>query len=424
MKSRYMFFIIVALALTILPLRSQCQEKREISLPLEKVEEKVAIPEENRTVEEEIIKPEVKPLAVLPKIPAEEVALPKVTRKPSEIIAEIPEEHIEKTEKPAPFIQIDPTADSAKRIAILPFDNLTNNAEAVNSILPWIKDNLEGMGFQVVDQNITSEVLCRERIRLATDLPGGASRKVGNKLKAGTMLAGTVFSYKTDKNPGVGIAARLIDTATGHIIWADHASDTGEDFTGLLGLGSITSIHKLIPKVVDQLLSSFHIEHLQAEPESMYKVAVLPFQNLSKDRHAGMVATHLFLVQLFKNKLFDPIEYGNVRKMIVDLRVRHRGKLGYKKLNDLSRSLGAGIILTGTVEDFSEGVADVYPPKVAISARLLDSSQNKILWFNSLTLDGEDKITAFEWGKIRSPYKVAFAVVSDLVKNMEKAKWH
>jgi hypothetical protein len=70
----------------------------------------------------------------------------------------------------------------------------------------------------------------------------------------------------------------------------------------------------------------------------------------------------------------------------------------------------------------------VYPPKVAISARLLDGRENKIVWFNALELDGEDKITAFEWGKIRSPDKVpdkvAYAIVSDLVENMEKAKWH
>jgi TolB-like protein len=463
-KRKHVFYIIVILVLIILLLYLQFQEKREIALPPEKVEEtvpkpsevkpeitrekikpekevptaeeKVAIPKEEPVVSipakqfekigEEISKPEEKPVEEVAPPEAELIAVipEKVIKKPSEIITRIFEEHNEKPEKPAPVIKIEPTADPARRIAILPFDNLTDNAGAVNDILPWIKDRVEEMGFQVVDENITSEVLCRERLRLATDLPGEASRKVGNILKADTMLAGTVFSYKTDKNPVIGISARLIDTATGYIIWADYASDTGENFTGLLGLRTITSINKLIPKVVDQLLSSFHIEHLQAEPESMYKVAVLPFQNLSKDSHAGMVVTHLFLVQLFKNKLFDPIEYGDVRKMIVDLRIRHKGELSYKKLNDLSTSLGAGIVLTGTVEDFSEGVGNVYPPKVAISARLLDSSQNKIVWFNALTLDGEDKITAFEWGKIRSPDKVAHAVVSDLVKNMEKAKWH
>jgi len=469
MKRGAVFFIIGALAFLITLIYLTYQEKKEVSISQEMTEEaapipsevkpevtretikpekkvipaddNVVLPKEDRvvsipekepgTVEEEISKPSETPLTVLPAMPEEEVApseekliavMPdKVIGQPSEIITKIPEEHFA---KPAPEIKSDPTADPARRIAILPFDNLTDNPGAAKGILPWIKSGLEKRGFEVVDETITSEVLCREHIRLATDLPREASRQVGTALKAGTMLAGTIFSYNTEKNPGIGISARLIDTATGYIIWADYASDTGEDFTGLLGLGTITSIHTLVPKVVDQLLSSFHIEHLRDDPESMYKVAVLPFQNLSKERHAGMVVTHLFLVQLFKNKLFDPVEHGDVRKMIVDLRVRHKGELSYKKLNDISNSLGAGIILTGTVEDFSAGIADVYPPKVAISARLLDSSQNKIVWFNTLSLDGEDKITAFEWGKIRSPDKVAYAVVSDLVKNLEKAKWH
>jgi TolB-like protein len=471
-QRKHIFYIIGILVLIIILLYLQCQGRREISPPPEKVEEpvqkpsavkpeitretikpekeippaeeKVAIPQEDpevsvpetqlEKVEEGKSKPEEKPLVVLQEKPAEEVAPPeekliaiipaKVIEKPSEIITRIPEKPIEKNHKSVPVIQIEPTADPARRIAILPFDNLTDNPEAVNGILPWIIDRLEERGLDVVDEDITSEVLCRERIRLATDLPKDVSRKVGNTLKAGTILAGTIFSYKTDKNPRIGISARLIDTATGYITWANYASDTGEDFTGLLGLGTIKSIHKLVPKVVDKLLASFHIEHLQSAPESMYKVAVLPFHNLSKARHAGMIVTRLFLVELFKNKLFDPVEYGDVRKMIVDLRVRHKGEINYNKLNDFSRSLNVGIILTGTVEDFSEGIANVYPPKVAISARLLDGRENKIVWFNALELDGEDKITAFEWGKIRSPDKVAYAIVSDLVENMEKAKWH
>jgi len=470
MKRKHVFYFITILAVLIIIIYLQCQGKKGHFPPPQKMAEPVHRPSEFKSEipgepeisapkesppEDKPVKPEKEDLAIsLEKqivteaekfskpalVPGEEQAeetmppgeelkavLPEVPiEKPSEAIPALPEKTAEEVaaRETLPELQIDQDADPARRVIILPFDNLTDNAGAVKGVLPWIKSALAQKGYAIIDETLTSDILCREGIRLATDLPGESTRAIGKTLRAGTILAGTVFAYKADSSPRIGISARLIDSATGAILWANYASDTGEDFTGLLGLGTITSLHALIPRVVNQLLGSFRSAPPETAPESMYRVVVLPFQNLSKDRHAGMAVTQLFLVELYKNALFDPVEYGDVRKMIVDMRVRHKGELSYERLDEISRALGAGIILTGTVEDFSEGIANAYPPKVAVSARLLDSSRNKIVWFNTLALDGEDKITAFEWGKMRSPDKVAYAVVSDLVKSMEKTPWH
>jgi TolB-like protein len=465
-KRRRILFSIIFLVLLALLLYHQCQKKpsqEKTPLPRfpEKMEEPVtrpaeikpeAIPEEIKPIEEEEKKPEEKPvvlvpekkqeiaevtipvkppneefeepvkeiIAVLPEKPAEEITVPE-----EEKVAMLPEVKVEKPVKPpTEIIQTGPMADHERRIAILPFDNLTESPDAVFHIMPLIKNSLEGRGYEVVDDNITSALLCREGIRTTTYLSKRKAWLTGNTLSTNSILAGAVFSYSTGENPKTGISARLIDAATGHIIWADYASVTGDDFTGLLGLGTIKTIDKLAPKVIDKLFVSFNVNPVQTDTESMYRVAVLPFKNSTKDRYAGMIATHLFLVHLFKHELFEPVEYGDVRKMIVDLRVRHKGELSYKNLTGISTALGAGGILTGTVEDFYEGIAKTYPPKVAISARLLDGRKNKIMWFNARKLDGEDKITAFDRGRMRAPDIVANAVISELVKNMEKAKWY
>ena len=64
------------------------------------------------------------------------------------------------------------------------------------------------------------------------------------------------------------------------------------------------------------------------------------------------------------------------------------------------------------------------PPDIMISARLLDARDNRILWYNSRQLNGDDKIKVLDWGKIRSADKVAYSAVSELVENMETARWH
>jgi TolB-like protein len=386
------------------------------AMPLKVPEELPELSPSPHTISQEaieeaaIITPEEKTETPAGKIPDQLAMLPK-------------EDVIVPEEGPTAIFPDLPIKQYEKGIALLPFDNLTEDTKAVTDIMPLINSLLEGRGYEVVDEHATADFLCREDLRTTTHLPRDAARKAGRSLKVKTILAGTVFSYSRGDNPKIGVSARLIDAASGQIIWADYTSHTGEDFKTVLGLGKITSVTKLAPRVLRRLFLSFTSEPEPASTESMYRVAVLPFKNLSKDRNAGMIVSHLFLVQLFKHELFEPVEYGDIRKAMVDLRVRRKGELRYEHANGLSSLLGAGAILTGTVEDFSEGVAQTYPPSVAISARLLDGRNNKIVWFNTHKLDGEDKITAFDWGKMRAPDIVAHAVVSELVNSMKTARW-
>ena len=118
------------------------------------------------------------------------------------------------------------------------------------------------------------------------------------------------------------------------------------------------------------------------------------------------------------------MEYGYVRRSIVDLRVRYRGELDYGNIKALSESLGADGILVGTVESYSDGVETKSPPEVSVTARLLDAGKNRILWYNHFSLNGDDLIRVLDFGKIRSVDKVAYKAVSELVETMETANWY
>ena len=231
-------------------------------------------------------------------------------------------------------------------------------------------------------------------------------------------MAGAVLTFSSEGNPKIGILARLVDATTGHIIWSNFVSLTGEDFTRVLGLGTITSLDLLVPRALNSLFANFGNASQKPSGNEIYKIAVLPFKNESNESNAGKIITHLFQNELANNPMFDPVDFGDVKQTIVNLRIGRKGEVDYNNLQELSKSLGVDVVLTGTVEEYQSGRSYSLPPSVTISARLLDSRRNRILWYDNLQLDGEENIIALDWGRLRSADKVAYGAVSGLVENM------
>ena len=307
-------------------------------------------------------------------------------------------------------------------IALFPFENFTEDRNALTSVIPVLRNRLEARGLDVLNEDSLNRFLLKGRIRSTGYISRDIARKIREELNVQVILVGSVNSFFPGENPRVGFSARLINSSDGSILWANHASATGEDFSTVLGLGKVKTIDRLISKVIDKLLDSFSITPHYKEMESTYRIAVMPFQNKSKIKDAGMIATYMFLVELFKNQRFQPVEYGEVRRLTVDLRVRGKGELDLKNTETISKSLGADGILVGTVELYNEGEGTL-PPEVIISARLIDARKNRILWYDGYQYNGDEGIIILDWGRIRSVENVAYKAVSKLVKEMGKAKW-
>jgi TolB-like protein len=306
-----------------------------------------------------------------------------------------------------------------EEIVLFPFDNLTKRGDALKRVIPVLTGKLEERGFKVLEEDKLFNLLCEKRVRSWGQVSRELGREIKDEFGIKTTLTGSVISYSPGKNPKLGILARLIDLSSGRILWANFISVTGHESKGILGLGVIESMDELIPKVINMLLSSFDTQQYQDEFESDYKIAVMPFRNISGFRNAGKIASLLFLNELLNTERFEPIEYGDIRRKIIDLRIRSKGELDYSSIEMLSNALNLNGVLVGTVEDYSVSSN----PKVTITARLLDTRKKKIVWYNSLQLSGESDVIAFEWGRLRTTDKVAYRLVSELVKEIGKEKW-
>ncbi|RJR22632.1 MAG: hypothetical protein C4581_00745 [Nitrospiraceae bacterium] len=325
--------------------------------------------------------------------------------------------------KPGPSPMEMLTKVNNKRIVIFPFENLSDNRDAFKHVLPLLIDKLSKRGFEVVDDDDLTDFLCKERIRTTGYISRELSGKVRKRFNASAVLTGAIVSFSTDEIPEFGVLARLIDTSDGTIIWADYTAATGEDFIAVLELGRLKTVFSLIPKVIDILFASFNAEDLNGNIKPVPRIAVMPFKNNTEFNNAGIITTYMFIVEILRSKQFLPIEYGDTRDIIIKQGIRRKGDIGYENIGELSTELKARGIVVGVVDNYSDGAVGSTAPSVGITARLVDGSNKKILWYNSYRLSGEENIIALDWGRIRSVHSVAYRAVSRLVKEMSKKKW-
>jgi TolB-like protein len=308
-------------------------------------------------------------------------------------------------------------------VAIFPFENFTEDMNALNHVSPLLIERLEKKGFSVVDQDSLVDYLCKERVRSTGYVSKELAGKIRTKFKVSTILTGSIISFSEEDNPSFGVMARLIDSSDGEILWADYASATGEDFMTILKLGKVNTVFGLIPRVVDRLFASFTSEDFSGEVESSRRVVVMPFRNNSDFSYAGKIAMYMVIIELLKSREFTPVEYGNVRNLVVSLQIRNKGELSFNNISGLSDALHAGGIVVGVVDNYSQGIGIDSPPEVGMRVRLINGRDNRIIWYNSAQSRGDEKVIALDWGRIRSVHGVAYQAVSKLVKKMEKVAW-
>ncbi|MEW6067766.1 MAG: hypothetical protein AB1610_05710 [Nitrospirota bacterium] len=305
---------------------------------------------------------------------------------------------------------------------MFPFENFSEDKDALTFVMPALKRKLEARGVGILDDDNLEKILLKEKIRSTGYISKDIAMKIGKELNVEAILVGSINSFSQQKIPEAGFSARLVSSSDGSILWAEHASATGEDFVTILGLGKISSIDKLISKVADELFDSFTVSPSPKEKELTYTIAVMPFENKSKVRNAGMIATYMFIAELSKNKKFVPLEYGEVRRLVVDLRIRSKGELDFENTETIAEHAGVDGILVGTVELYNEGEGAA-PPEAVVSARLIDTRTGRILWYDGYQYKGDDGIIMLDWGRIRSAEKVVYKVISKLTKEMSKIKW-
>lgn len=189
--------------------------------------------------------------------------------------------------KPHVYMHPSPGLDRIKRIAVMPFDNMTKEDKAGERVrVGFVLELLRIGNLSVMDTNETDRLLKEAGLsytggqasRVSVGVRGarmetGAkaeeeavdstplSKKIGAALNVEAIIAGSVQAYNIEKTgdqirPEVSITAKLIDAETGFIIWMSAYNKRGGSGIPILGWGKVTSLSALSQQVIQNMVDS------------------------------------------------------------------------------------------------------------------------------------------------------------------------
>lgn len=336
-------------------------------------------------------------------------------------------------------------SEAATRVALLPFENVSGHAKSPAIIMPLIGLALQERGYEVVDPDALEPFLFRERVRATGKLSREQLAALGREFGVPLAIVGSIDLFAdTPGNPQWGVSGRLLETRTGAILWADAAGFTGDDFTGFLGLGTITSPDELAAKTVEALFRAFPpggppVEALEAarpprprkvrdgvfrdprlEVEPPKRVAVLPFENGTDRRGAALIVDDLMVVGLFQAGRYAVADAGEVHRALQALGLAPYGGIDLDSLRRIGDKAGVDAVILGRVEEYNEGLRPgaSTSPSIALDARMLETKTGQILWMGYHAARGEDSQVVLEFGKIKSMVPLAMKVIGELAGTM------
>ncbi|MCL5105633.1 MAG: DUF799 family lipoprotein [Armatimonadetes bacterium] len=153
------------------------------------------------------------------------------------------------------------------------------------------------------------------------------------------------------------------------------------------------------------------------------RVAVLPFDNVSRDQDAGRVITNTIITYLLSTGNFDVVEPGVVYSTMGLEGIRLTEGVTQEVCQKLQTKLGADAFVMGMVEEYGEVRigSDSYP-SISFSARLVDARTADILWAATISKTGADNVKLFDIGRVSSLGKLSKQAVGAMAASLSKSK--
>ncbi|HKW95960.1 MAG TPA: CsgG/HfaB family protein [Methylomirabilota bacterium] len=124
---------------------------------------------------------------------------------------------------------VKPGAARIDRVAVLPFENQTTSLRAGQAAADLLVSQLLAAGtIAVMDPSEVADLLRRENLDPTDAARLPSAQRVGRLLRVSHVLQGSVTEYRykpgLSETPAVGLTARLVDVASGEVVWtASHA---------------------------------------------------------------------------------------------------------------------------------------------------------------------------------------------------------
>ena len=130
--------------------------------------------------------------------------------------------------------------EEIKSVAVMPFENLTKFPDAGEIVAELFTTELyQSTPFKILDRNQAKRVMREKKIAPPQVIDRRFAQKIGRVLAVDGVFIGSVSEYwyrlekkkrrQAGEEPAVGVNARLVDVASGEVVWASSHSRSSYD---------------------------------------------------------------------------------------------------------------------------------------------------------------------------------------------------
>lgn len=147
------------------------------------------------------------------------------------------------------------------RVAVIPFTNATAAPQASRVATGAFIAGLVGTGrFRVEFQGMVRSFFIRERLVVRGGMDLKTLAMMRDRLGLDAVVVGRVEEYAGSEDihravmPRATLSVRMVDTATGRILFMARQHRTGEDYATVLGMGRVLTTGALCRLLVDEIV--------------------------------------------------------------------------------------------------------------------------------------------------------------------------
>ena len=338
---------------------------------------------------------------------------------------------------PGAMLSASPQAPEEARIALLPFENLSDARAPVDEIRRALRGALLARRWALLDEEELERLLRRHRVRDLSGLSRETGMAVREETGATAVLVTSVDLYAENDPPKLAMTCRLIATGSeSRILWMGTAGLAGDEAPGFLGLGRVEDPLEVRARVTARLAESL-TQHLSGaarragaaeprrgprrfRPRSSFRspaappggsgpvrIAVLPFSDESATRHAGDILWLQVLRSLVDAGGIEVIEPGVVREVLLNARLIQEGGPSIPQADLLRALLQVDVVVFGEVTQYVEPGPGTADPEIEFSLRAIDAARRQVIWSSVSHGRGDDRVFFFNVGRIATAHELA-----------------
>jgi TolB-like protein len=149
----------------------------------------------------------------------------------------------------------------------------------------------------------------------------------------------------------------------------------------------------------------------------MQRIAVLPFENNSKDATAPERARDITITQVLAIGLYDTVEKSLVNNILYEEAIDPEAPIDPLSLKRIGQRLDVQAFLVGTVDlAGTNKVGTAVYPELALTLRLIEANSGMILWQASGSYSGESLGVRLFGMRAASQYQITHNLVRTLLK--------